>query len=194
MVNFDKINRQLLTNACLTCQDPHFQRPTDKMPHVGCCSYSPIFSLFELHKIVMKDSSFFFHLLNDENSHLNAYDIRVNAWIHPEYTTYQDRSLSKMEKEDVKISYSICRFFEEGTGCTLSPTFKNATCRSFICTTVEDSLDQSHKNQFFSWVKTIQTEAYSFHKEHREHLENRKIDLIHNPQAVFDYLKSIEVY
>jgi hypothetical protein len=192
VINFDKTNRQLLTSACLSCNEPHFSRPIEELPHVGCCSYSPVFSLFELSKVATEDPSFYFELVNQDANTVNDYTIRINAWIHPAYQK-NDHSLkrSTIEQEDLKISYSICRFFKENQGCTLKPSFKNAVCRSFICSTVEDRLATDEKSHLLEWVQDIQSEATSFHRKHETILKERRMSLKEHPNQVFSYLKAL---
>ncbi|WEG15433.1 hypothetical protein PQ478_12895 [Alkalihalophilus pseudofirmus] len=192
MINFDKKNRQLLTDACFSCSDPHFRRPIADLPQVGCCSYSPVFTLFELAKMAQSNPAFYFNLLKDEHAMIFDYTICVHAFVHPVFfEVSKHTSLSSLEFDDLKTSYSVCRYFEDGKGCTLPPSFKNAVCRSFICTTVEESLTTSAQEELASHVKDIHVESWLFNKKHQAVLTAEGYTLKDHSQEIFTYLKSI---
>ena len=69
--------------------------------------------------------------------------------------------LTQLEKDDLRHSYSICQFSEENKGCSLDPSFKNSVCRSFICTSIEESLHDD-KQVVQHLIKEIRTEEHDF--------------------------------
>ncbi|WP_088105313.1 hypothetical protein [Halalkalibacter urbisdiaboli] len=191
MIIFDKTYNQLLTNACLTCQDEHFQPPIPELPVIGCCSYSPVFTLFEIHNMVKINEDFFYSLYSHQAATIHPFTIFVEAEVHATFHLLDLSPYSKLERDDLKTSYSICQFFKNDQGCSLHPSFKNAVCRSFICTTVEDALSDNQKQQLAEWTNAIQKEVQYFLHVHKHELEKRSINLINEPDEVVAYLKSI---
>ena len=159
--------------------------------HVGCCSYSPVFSLFEIYQM-MKDGNrdiFMEMFYGQKAATIKPYEITVHAEVHSLFDKQSVDSLSSIEKEDLRLQYSVCQFFEPQKGCSLPANYKNATCRSFICLTIEDQLDDEAKVQLKEWNTNIHQEVHSFVKEHQRVLEQKGINLQNNVHAVLDYLE-----
>ncbi|GAE36517.1 hypothetical protein [Halalkalibacter akibai] len=192
MIQIDQTKRQILSNSCLFCQDEFFQPPTNSLPKVGCCSYSPTFRLLEIANMALKDPLF---LKEDVLSHPKAevfpFSVKVHANIHSEFHKTNHSKLTKIEREDLQLSYSVCQYFE--IGCTLDPSFKNNVCRTFICLTIEDSLNEDQKKELQYWTKTFQDEDRTFQLKHEANLKKLGLDLINNPTEVIDYFQSISL-
>lgn len=126
MIHFDKTNRQILTSACLQCNDDCFQPPSKEVPKVGCCSYSPTFYLLEIKNMVQTNEVFFQeYFLNHPAALIEPYSIKIPAIIHPMYNSRPiQQGLTKLEQDDLRQSYSICQFFKTNHGCTLDPSYK----------------------------------------------------------------------
>ncbi|WP_227938138.1 hypothetical protein [Alkalihalobacillus deserti] len=192
MIFIDIEKRQILSNSCLNCQDDFFQPPNRQFPKVGCCSYSPTFYLLEIAKMCAEDQSFFIDsVLMHPKAETFPYSIKVHAEVHPAYQQVRKVNLSKLEEDDLKLSYSTCQFFNKG--CSLDPSFKNVVCRTFICMTIENSLEQEQKDSLQKWTKTFSKEELDFQLKHESELKKRGIDLIKNPQKVVQYFQGLNV-
>lgn len=168
MISFDKTHNQLLSAACLNCHDPYFAPANDSIPKVGCCSYSPVFSLFELNACIRRHDAQFFldKIYHHPSATISDFAVTVHAQIHKSFFDLDLSSFSSIELTDTKLSYSVCQFFKDGVGCILHPTYKNAVCRSFICTTIEQQLSDIEQKLLTDTVKLIQEEAHSFNKHY----------------------------
>ncbi|WP_100408133.1 hypothetical protein [Bacillus solitudinis] len=189
MIYFDEKHSQILTNSCMNCQEKHFQPPNEQVPRVGCCSYSPVLGLFEIAKIIKQNESFLHRLLQTSDVSIHPYHIVVHAKVHSTFAKEDIATLSVLEQEDLKTSYSVCQFFEETRGCTLPPSFKNTVCRSFICSTVELSFTPEEHLNFKKWTQNINKEADNFHREHKLNLQKKSIDIKNNTEKVISYFK-----
>ncbi|WP_216829166.1 hypothetical protein [Alkalihalobacterium elongatum] len=193
MIIYDKDNHQILSKACLNCADPYFQPAHSSLPTVGCCSYSPVISLFEIHQMLkLDDRDFFFHhIFNNTNATINDYNIVIHANVNPLFETENTDHLSSIKTSDLKLSYSICQFFKMNKGCSLLPSYKNATCRSFICSTVESQMDTYEQKDLSEWTRSIQLETKTFNDTHQNILQKRGITLSRNVEDVLFYLEQI---
>lgn len=190
MIFIDQEKKQILSNNCLNCQDPFFQPPNRQFAKVGCCSYSPSFYLLEIAKMCLDNPSFFINsILTHPNAERFAYSIKVHANVHPAYEKTSRGHLSKLERDDLKLSYSTCQYFHNG--CSLNPSYKNAVCRTFICMSVEDSLDEEQKELLQKWTKTFSKEEMDFQIKHEAELNKRGIDLIEDPVQVIQYFRKL---
>ncbi|WP_078428439.1 hypothetical protein [Alkalihalobacterium alkalinitrilicum] len=193
MIEYDKTNCQILSEACFNCNDPYFKPGHSNLPSVGCCSYSPVISLFEIYKMVkQKDYRFFMNEIYN-NPNCTIYDdyIIIHAEVHPSFHQKKTDHLSDIEKDDLKLSFSTCQFFQMYKGCTLYPSYKNATCRSFICSTIESQLDDHTQKKMIEWTRTIQVEAQTFNSYHRRVLVKNKLSFKKNVAAVLTYLEGL---
>src|SRR5699024_794192 len=140
MINWDAHFKQLLSTQCQRCPDPYFAPLHHQLPHVGCCSHSPVFGLFEIYKMVKAGDRAFFveQIYQNEHTVVDEYTLTVRAHIDPlYYEELPSNQMSPLEEEDFKLGFSRCSFFVEGKGCGLNPLYKPSTCRSFICSTIE---------------------------------------------------------
>lgn len=191
MITFDSQSKQVLTSACLKCKDPYFAPARPEMVHVGCCSYSPVFGLFEIYQMIKDgNSEFFMELIYHHSATILPYEIIINAEINPLFYEQKINHLSQIEKDDIRLQYSVCQFFEQKKGCTLPPSYKNSTCRSFICLTVEEQLDDQTQIEIKKWTTLIKQEVNAFVEQHRPVLQSHGLNLQTNVQGVVDYLKT----
>ena len=191
MITFDSQYKQVLTSACIKCKDPYFAPAFPQMIHVGCCSYSPVFSLFEIYQMIKGGNTEFFieSIYSHQCATIMPYEIIINAEINPLFNKQKIDHLSSIEKDDIRLQYSVCQFFEQQKGCALPPTYKNSTCRSFICLTVEEQLDDQTQTELKKWNTLIKQEVNAFVEQHRLALQKRGLNLQTNVQDVIDYLK-----
>ena len=192
MITYDAKHKQLLTTACLNCKDPYFAPAKPTMMHVGCCSYSPVFSLFEIYKMLQDNNKEFFleSIYHHKSAEITPYEVVIHAKVDPLFEENKLEHLSTIEQEDIRLQYSVCQFFKPQKGCNLPPSYKNATCRSFICLTVEEKLNSHTKTEVKNWNILIQKEVNSFVKQHEKALKLRGINLQNNVISVLDYLQN----
>lgn len=166
MISFDKTYKQILSTACLNCLDPYFQPANRSLPNVGCCSYSPVFTLFELNACLMNNDEAFFRerIFANKDASIHDFEVIVHAKVNDAFYTTDVTSLSKIEIDDVKLGYSVCQFFKKGAGCQLYPSYKNATCRSFICMAIEENLTDIEQKRLSESAKNIQEEVKAFNR------------------------------
>lgn len=191
MIQIDYNNNQILSKACLNCQDPHFQPPNLSMTKVGCCSYSPSFQLLEISRMCQDHVEQFWEIYDHEAAIIHPYSILLQAKVDESYSTFSSDHFTSLEEEDFKTRHSICQLFEKGRGCSLQPKFKNAVCRSFICSTIEEQLTESEQIAMSKTVKAIQQETRDFQKLHSNRLKECSIDLLHTPDEVVSYFQSL---
>jgi hypothetical protein len=194
MIKFDNTNKQILSSACLTCEDEFFQPPIHDIPKVGCCSYSPTFYLYEIALMCRKDEQFFLDkILTNPHAEISPFSIKIHANVHPAYAfVSKKQARTKLEEDDIRLSYSICQFFKKEEGCTLHPSYKNSVCRSFICLTIENSLTEHMKHSLQKWTRIIKNEEMTFQREQELELKKRKINLKLNPTEVIHYFQGLE--
>lgn len=194
MITFDKKDNQILTTACINCKDPYFAPAKATMIHAGCCSYSPVFSLHEINEILKNNGrdDFFRFIYTNAKATIMPYEVIVHAHVDPLFHKQKLDHLSTIDQDDIRLQYSVCQFFEPQKGCRLPPPYKNATCRSFICLTVEEQLDEAMKLKLKEWNTSIQKEVHAFNEKHRKTLQLKGFDLQNNVQEVVDYLQSEE--
>jgi hypothetical protein len=193
MIYIDKEKQQILSNSCLNCQDDSFQRANSSLPVIGCCSYSPTFHLLEIANMSVKDPEFLKEfVLKHAKAEIFPYSVKVHASIHSDYKNVDLKLLTKLEEEDLRLSYSTCQYFHQG--CTLDSTFKNIVCRTFICLTIEDALNKQEKNELNYWTKTFHKRERDFQKLHEGELKKRGIDLVNNPLEVINYFQALNKF
>lgn len=193
MISFDKDNKQILSNFCLSCIDPYFSTRGSNTEKTGCCSYSPVFTLYEIHQMVKADDTAFFlnDIYHNDTNTVYPYEIKIHANVHPSYFTLQVANLTKIERDDTKVRHSTCQFFQPNRGCTLKPSYKNSVCRTFICSAIEDKLDTDRKKDLDAWSRTLQMESKYFHEYHKNVLLSKGKDLLANVDEIIDYLKML---
>jgi hypothetical protein len=194
MISWDKVNKQILSHECIRCPDEYFSPNNEGLPKVGCCSYSPVFTLFEIYKMVKEGDRQFFidHIYNHEQNTVKEYEIVVHARINPLYFSHiEGKALTVIEEEDAKAAFSVCDFFVPSKGCGLDSHYKNSTCRSFICSTIEERLAPSEQDSLVNWVKEIRQESESFHSVHKSQLQRKKWNLKQDRDCILDYLTAL---
>lgn len=194
MISWDSLNKQILTTLCRHCPDEYFAPYFPASPHVGCCSYSPTFGLFEIHNMVKAGKRDFFlrKIYENERAEITGEGILVHANVDPYYEELvEHQELSRLEVEDLRLRFSICQFFEQEKGCGLPPAFKNSTCRSFICLAVEERLSDREKQQLTGWAKDILSEVDEFVHRHSNVLKANGWTLQNDIHQILDYLASV---
>jgi hypothetical protein len=131
-------------------------------------------------------------IYNNKSNTIRSYNIVIHAETDPLFDNYDTTTLSSIEKDDIKIKFSVCQFFVEEKGCGLPPQFKTDICRSFICTTIEDQLSDENKEQLTRWVKGIKQETSEFNIKHQDILSTRGMNLMDQLHDVMDYLEQVE--
>lgn len=194
MISYDRENDQLLTPCCINCPDPYFQTQHHDLFHVGCCSYSPVFTLFEMAKMIRAERVDFFmeRIYRNENNRIGPYEIEVHADVHPLFQKHDRAGLTQVEREDLQQDFSVCQFFVPGKGCGLNPRFKTSVCRAFICTTVEERLAPEDKAMLDERTQAIYREAEAFNQKHETALKNKGWNLIDHLPQVLQYLATAE--
>lgn len=190
---YDPQAKQILTPLCRQCPDEQFAPADDTRPHVGCCSYSPTFTLLEIYKMIKAGQLDFFiqRIYHHPNRSLKEFEITIHAHVAPSFFKLDLAELSKEEYEEKKLGYSICQFFNPGKGCTLPPAFKTSTCRAFICLAVEKRLDKSRQQHLADWSREIQQEARHFNSTHKLVLKERGWNLREHLFQIIDYLEKL---
>ena len=195
MLIWDQKHKQLLSHDCRNCPDPFFAPYSEDLPHVGCCSYSPVFTLFEIYKMVQASEELFFwdRIYHNPNSTVKDYEIIVHAHVHSKFDEAKKEIglSSKLEEEDFKLRFSVCQFFKDGKGCGLNPHFKNKVCRSFICPALEDRMEDSEKQHLEDHVKEIQAEVEGFLNVHETVLKQRGWTFADHMEEIVDYLEKL---
>lgn len=193
MISFDAKYKQVLTSACLQCKDPYFAPAKSEMVHAGCCSYSPVFSLFEIYQMTKDGKQDFFleTIYNHKTATIMPYEVIIHAEVHPLFYEQKIDHLPQIEKDDLRLKYSVCQFFEPQKGCRLPASYKNSTCRSFICLTVEEQLNNEVQTQLKNWNTLIKQEVNDFVQHHRNELQQRRLNLQNNVQGLIVYLQSV---
>jgi hypothetical protein len=205
---WDQENRQLLSIQCRQCQDPHFQSISKEFEQVGCCRYEPVFTLFEIWKMLKKDQESFFkkEIYFNPRNRVFAYEIIAGAIIHPlfyergedgcipaeRYNQLMSNPHTKYQGIDLRLKYGICSFFVKGEGCGLEPSFKTSICRMFICDSIEDTLNKKELKKLHDMQRMVREEADCFQRAHVQALKQKGINLIEHLDQVVDYLKGIE--
>ncbi|WP_134699875.1 hypothetical protein [Ammoniphilus sp. YIM 78166] len=193
MILWDAENQQLMTPLCRNCPEDYFAPYRPHFEHVGCCSYSPVFSLYELWKMVSSGHREFFinNIYRNPNRTVKEYSVVVHAHVHPEFELYTKECDWRDAEEEFKLSFSICQFFVKGKGCGLDPRFKNGTCRSFICSAVEERLDQKGRVLLQDSARQIRYEVETFNQVHQDALSKKGWNLIDHLPQVLDYLEQL---
>jgi hypothetical protein len=194
MISYDERHKQILSPLCRKCPDEYFSPIDQRIPHVGCCSYSPVFTLFDIHKMLKDGQRAFFleKIYNNESNTIRPYNIVIHANVHPLFDDYDTSTLSDIEREDIKIKFSVCQFFEAGKGCGLPPQFKTDICRSFICSTVEEQISHEKMDQLTQWIKRIKQETSQFNTKHQNILSDKGLDIKMQLHDVLDYLEHVD--
>ncbi|MBO8173004.1 MAG: hypothetical protein H0Z33_14080 [Bacillaceae bacterium] len=199
---WDGDNKQILSSLCMHCGDPDFTPVFDDMENVGCCRYEPVFTLFEIYKMVRDGDDDFFmnHIYHHPKRRIFPYEILVEAQVddrfyrseeQEKYRKWLANASTRYRAVDFKMTYSICSFFVSGKGCGLPPRYKTSICRSFVCHTIEDQAAEETRQQLKTWQRSIIEEAESFNRVHQEQLQARGWNLIDHPDQVLTYLKML---
>lgn len=191
MITIDRANRQITSILCFNCKDECFQPPTENIPKVGCCSYSPTLYLLQIANMCKRSDIIDVHsIIGHPAAVLKKYSVRIQAEVHSSFKLRSQESLTQLEIDDLRQSYAICQFFKENKGCSLDPSFKNAVCRSFICSSIEES---SHydKQAVQQMTRQFRMEEYEFQEYHESILEQKGINLRTAPNEVIQYFQTI---
>ncbi|HBI03374.1 MAG TPA: hypothetical protein DDY49_05005 [Paenibacillaceae bacterium] len=205
---WDQHNKQLLSPHCRQCRDPHFQRISEDFEPAGCCRYEPVFTLFELWKMVRSGEESFLkkEIWNHPQNHIYEYEIIAGAHMHSSfYEKREDGSIpshvfeqlmgsqhTKYQAVDLRLKYGICPFFIKGEGCGLKPSFKTSICRMFICDSIEEALNKKELEKLHGIQRKVQEEANTFNSFHAGILREKGLDLIRHLDEVIDYLRQVE--
>jgi hypothetical protein len=194
MIQWDETYKQLLTGYCIQCPENYYAPYSSELPHVGCCSYSPSFSLFEIHQMVKSEQTDFFWktIYNQSNRTLAEFKIIIHARIAESYSQLDKTGLSPMQEEDLRLKFSVCQFFVPNKGCGLDPRFKNKTCRSFICSAVEERLSTEEVEDMTRKAALIRTEVENFNSFHEGVLRGRGWNFIHHMDKIINYFYEVE--
>ncbi|RKD23759.1 hypothetical protein BEP19_04840 [Ammoniphilus oxalaticus] len=140
------------------------------------------------------DRAFFYEqIYRHEQSVVDDYTITVHAYVHPLYMeALQEKELSNLEQADLKLSFSVCRFFVEGKGCSLHPAYKTSTCRSFICSTIEEQLTDQQCSELSHRVRQIREEVRAFEVVHQAKLKQKNWTLSSQLEPILDYLEAVK--
>lgn len=194
MISFDPQAKQILTPFCRQCPDEQFAPVDETLPHVGCCTYSPTFTLFEIYKMIKAEQLDFFieQIYNNPHRTLQEFEITIHAHVAAIFFKLDHSGLSKKEYEEKKLRYSVCQFFAHNKGCTLPPAFKTSICRTFICFAVEQRLDKNMQQQLTAWSKQIQQEAKQFNSMHTQLLREKGWNLSEHLSQIVNYLAKLD--
>ena len=99
---------------------------------IGCCRYEPVFTLFEIWKMVKGDEVNFFleEIYQNEKNQVFAYEIIAGAEVHPSfyekgkngeipfqlYNRWKESKNSCYRAIDLRLRYCSCTFFQDGKG------------------------------------------------------------------------------
>lgn len=183
-----------MTSLCCACPEKYFAPYDNTQEHVGCCSYSPEFSLFEIGKMVKAGQTDYFmnEIYRNSSQTTKDYSIIIHAYINGAYEALKKGvHFSEMEESDLVLKFSVCQFFVSGKGCGLNPYFKNTTCRSFICSAVEEQLDQAGKEMLQESVRLIREEADAFNAYHQNKLKKEGWNLRGHIDQILEYLDDL---
>jgi hypothetical protein len=199
---------QLLSVVCRNCPEPHFQRRAAELLHIGCCAYEPVFTLFEIYKMVAAGESHFFmkQVYNNPQNTIYEYEIIAGAFIHPlfyerisedlespaeKYERLKQSPPTVYQAVDERLAYAVCQFFVDGKGCGLDARFKTSICRSFICGAIEDRLPEKERRQLATWQRTIRDEAELFHRKYRAVFQEKGWTLRKNVEEIVQYFEQL---
>lgn len=207
-LTWDEEAKQLLSVVCRNCPEPHFQRRSPSLPHIGCCAYEPVFTLFEIYRMIESGQTDFF--LNQVYSHPDntvcEYEIiagaRIDALFYEKQAGEDEAPVERYHRllqsprtiyqaTDERLAYAVCQFFEDGRGCGLDPRFKTGICRSFICTSIEDQLSVSERKQLADWQRIIREEGEPFHRREQAELEKRGWTLLDHVELIVSYFTEL---
>lgn len=205
---WDQPNEQLLSPQCRQCKDPHFQSLSPEFEPAGCCRYEPVFTLFEIWKMVRSGEESFFKeaIYANPQNRIFKYEIMAGAIIHPSfYEPGEDGTIpshvfnqlmgnqhTKYQAIDLRLKYGICPFFIKGEGCGLKPSFKTSICRMFICDSIEEALNKKELEKLHRIQREVRGKGDTFHRYHAGILQNKGLDLINHPDQILHYLRQIE--
>ncbi|MED0678178.1 hypothetical protein P4S83_07400 [Aneurinibacillus thermoaerophilus] len=205
---WEEENRQLLSAVCRNCPEPHFQRRSGDLPHIGCCAYEPVFTLFEIYKMIAAGKTEFFlkEIYANPQNEIYDYEIVAGASIQPlfyERSSEEDESPAERYERlkrspntaylavDERLAYAVCQFFIDGKGCGLDPRFKTSICRSFICSSIEEQLTEEERKHLSAWQRAIRDEAEPFHRRHKAILEEKGWTLRNHVHGIVEYFRQV---
>jgi hypothetical protein len=207
-IKWDAKSNQLLSTVCRNCPDPHFQRRSEELPHIGCCAYEPVFTLFEIYKMIAAGETDFFmeQLYRNPRNTIYEYEIVAGAFIHPlfysrrpgesespaeRYERLRQSPRTAYQAVDERLAYAVCQFFVDGKGCGLNPHFKTSICRSFICDAIEERLSEEERKQLSARQRMIRDEAEPFHRKYRAIFQEKGWTLGDNIEEIMVYLQEL---
>ncbi|WP_047153116.1 hypothetical protein [Aneurinibacillus tyrosinisolvens] len=201
---WEEETKQLLSPVCRQCPEPHFQPRAGELPRIGCCAYEPVFTLYEIYRMVKEGAAEFF--LNSIYRHpkntVYDYEIIAGAYLHPlfykklpgedispfqRYEEWKGQAGTAYKAVDERLAYAMCQFFVDGKGCGLDPRFKTSICRSFICESVEQRLSGEERKKLAEWQRSIREEAEPFHRKHKAILQEKGMSLPENVHGIIEY-------
>ncbi len=196
--HWDADNNQILSALCMHCKDPDFTPIFEDMENVGCCRYEPVFTLFEINKMVLDGEVDFFiqQIYHHPNRRVYPFEIVIGAQVdqrfnraaeQEKYKKWLNNPSTRYRAVDFKLKYAICSFFILGKWCGLPPHFKTSICRSFVCLTIEDTASEKTRQQMQTWQRNIVDEAEKFNRFHRERLQKKGLNLIDHMDDILQY-------
>ncbi|ERI08583.1 hypothetical protein [Aneurinibacillus aneurinilyticus] len=207
-VQWDVKNQQLLSEVCRCCPDSHFERRSKELPHIGCCAYEPVFTLFEVYKMIAAEKTEFFLevLYRNPRNTIHDYEIVAGAFIHPLFYQRDSTSLESPAERydklrqsphtvykavDERLAYAVCQFFIDGKGCGLNASFKTSICRSFICGAIEEKLSGDEREWLGKRQRAIRDEAEPFHRKYKTVFHERGWTLPNNIEEIIVYFEQL---
>ncbi|HJV45058.1 MAG TPA: hypothetical protein VJ824_04940 [Bacillota bacterium] len=193
MIEWESQFKQILSDQCVNCSESYFAPYSNDLPHVGCCSYSPSFTLFEIYKMILCHSEEFFweHIYRNPRRDLYDFKIIIRANVSNPFQQIDKTGLSIIQVDDLRLQFSICQFFVLGKGCGLNPAFKNETCRSFICHSVENQLSVEQSKDLNQWIREIQSEVKAFNTLYENFFRSKEWTFLNHMQDIVRYFREI---
>lgn len=200
MTSWDRDNKQILSSLCINCSDKRFTPLFPDMENVGCCRYEPVFTLFEINKMVQDGREDFFlrEIYSREDNTIFPFEIMVHAKIDErfEHSTIQEKYArllasrhTRYQAMELRTRYAVCSFFVSGRGCGLNPLYKTSICRSFVCESILHHGGPQERASIQRWQSDIHLECDEFNRLAQRQLEKLGINLLDHVEQVIAYLK-----
>lgn len=204
MATWDKDKKQILSTLCMNCTDNRFTPIFPDLENVGCCRYEPVFTLFEIYKMVQDDhEELFLHEIYDHKDNtIYPYEIMIHAKVDPrfghpaiqqEYARLSHNKHTAYQAMEFRTRYAVCSFFVSGQGCGIDPRYKTSICRSFVCESVLQNGGTAEKAAISRWQSEIQQECDEFNRLAERQLKELGINLLDDVEQVIAYLKGLNV-
>ncbi|PSL50604.1 hypothetical protein B0H94_103217 [Salsuginibacillus halophilus] len=186
MIVYEPENEQLLTNACMNCQEPHYQRAYADMENIGCCSHSPTFGLPEIQYMVVNRGVDAVEqlLFMKKKIEIRAFEVKVHAEIDPRY----EQDHKKNDDPEETLRYSTCNFFKSKSGCSLADEEKPLVCRTFICPWVEEQCGKEGQQLIQDAARNISGSYKYRENELRSALKTEGINLKTDVKSTLHHL------